>query len=228
MLPTTLALVDDHSEYADSLSNFLRERGLIVDVFTNRYKLLACGDPFGYDFYVAEVLQSGMEAVDLIKALRLRSTAGILMVSGRVEPENFTSTLDAGADMYVARPFFFETVAIAISAVYRRSRETGSESHIWRLDRRTQQLIAPGGATIDLTELDVALVECFLNAKGEAVTRNSLLSCLGQVANTNAAASLTATVYRLRRRIEKATSTLAPLRSKSRNGYVFQGVLEAR
>ena len=37
---------------------------------------------------------------------------------------------------------------------------------------------------------------------------------------------LSATIYRLRRRIERATPTLVPLQSKSRVGYVFRAPLQ--
>jgi DNA-binding response OmpR family regulator len=36
---------------------------------------------------------------------------------------------------------------------------------------------------------------------------------------------LHATIYRLRRRIERATPTLVPLQSQSRVGYVFKATL---
>lgn len=227
MLPKTLALIDDDREYAEFLSQFLREQGVRVDVFADSNDLLAHVDPYRYDFYVVDLNLPGVDGVNLIKVLRLRSAVGVLVVSGQLGPEVFTSVMGAGADMYLAKPVQFEQVAIAIKAVQRRAGATSAGNPAWRLDRRAQQLLAPDGARVDLSELDIAVVECFISANGEAVSRDELRNQLGQGADSLAADSLNATIYRLRRRIEKATPTSVPLQSKSRVGYIFRAPLQA-
>jgi two-component system, OmpR family, response regulator len=227
MLPKTLALIDDDREYAEFLSQFLREQGISVDAFPDSNDLLAHTDPYHYDFYLVDLHLPGVDGVNLIKVLRLRSSAGILVVSGQLGPEIFTSVIGAGADMYLAKPVQFEQVAIAIKAIQRRAGATSAGNPAWRLDRRAQQLLAPDGARVDLSELDLAVVECFVTANGETVSRDALRSQLGQGLDSAAADSLNATIYRLRRRIEKATPTAVPLQSKSRIGYIFRAPLQA-
>jgi two-component system, OmpR family, response regulator len=227
MLPKTLALIDDDREYAEFLSQFLREQGIGVDVFPDSNDLLTHLDPYRYDFYVVDLNLPGVDGVNLIKVLRRRSAVGILVVSGQLGPEVFTSVMGAGADMYLAKPVQFEQVAIAIKAVQRRAGATSAGNPMWRLDRRARQLLAPDGARVDLSEIDLAVVECFVTANGETVSRDALRIQLGQGADSESADSLNATIYRLRRRIEKATPTAVPLQSKSRIGYVFRAPLQA-
>lgn len=227
MLPKTLALIDDDREYAEFLSQYLGEQGISVDVFPDSNDLLVHIDPYRYDFYLVDLNLPGVDGVNLIKVLRLRTEAGILVVSGQLGPEVFTSVMGAGADMYLAKPVQFEQVAIAIKAVQRRAGATSAGNPTWRLDRRAQQLLAPDGARVDLSEIDLAVVECFVSANGETVSRDALRHQLGQGANSETADSLNATIYRLRRRIEKATPTTVPLQSKSRIGYVFRAPLQA-
>jgi two-component system OmpR family response regulator len=227
MFPKTLALIDDDREYAEFLSQFLGEQGISVDVFADSNDLLAHMDPYNYDFYVVDLNLPGVDGVNLIKVLRLRSSVGILVVSGQLGPEIFTSVISAGADMYLAKPVQFEQVAIAIKAIQRRAGATSAGNPAWRLDRRAQQLLAPDGARVDLSELDLAVVECFVTANGETVSRDALRNQLGQGVDSEAADSLNATIYRLRRRIEKATPTAVPLQSKSRIGYIFRAPLQA-
>ncbi len=226
MLPKTLALIDDDREFAEFLSQYLHEQGISVDVFTDSNVFLAGLDPYRYDFYVVDLNLPGVDGVNLIKVLRLRSGAGTLVVSGQLGPEVFTSVIDAGADMYLAKPVQFEQVAIAIKAVQRRAGATSAGNPAWRLDRRAHQLMAPDGAKIDLSAHDMAVLECFVAANGETVSRDSLRGHLGQ-GGDDAADSLNATIYRLRRRIEKATPTMVPLQSRSRMGYVFRAQLQA-
>lgn len=223
MLPQRLALIDDDREYGEFLAQYLRDRGVHVDLFDDSNRFLAHTDPYGYEFYVVDLMLPGIDGLDLIRILRLRTNAGVLVVSGRLDPDVFPKVVDAGADMYLAKPVTFEQVEVAVKAVRRRSGGTASPaSQAWRLDRRARQLLAPDGAVVDLSEIDVAVMECFLAAKGADVTREQLRRRLGQTEDGD---SLNATIYRLRRRIEKATPLLVPLQSRSRVGYVFKGEL---
>jgi DNA-binding response OmpR family regulator len=226
MLPKTLALIDDDREYAEFLSQYLREQGIRVDAFPDSNDLLTHADAYLYDFYVVDLMLPGVDGVNLIKVLRLRSAAGILVVSGQLAPDVFASVVAAGADMYLAKPVQFEQVAIAIKAVQRRAGATSAGNPAWRLDRRSHRLLAPDGARVDLSESDLAVLECFISANGEPVSRETLRTRLGHDADPEAGDSLNATIYRLRRRIEKATPTAVPLQSRSRVGYIFRAPLQ--
>jgi len=227
MLPKTLALVDDDREYSDGLSRYLREQGIAVDAFADSNDLLVHGDPYSYDFYVTDLMLPGVDGTDLIKVLRRRTNAGILVVSGRLAADTFKQIVTAGADMYLTKPLQFEQILLAIEAICRRSFAASATHNVWRLDRRLGQLIAPDGARIDLSEADRGLLECFVEAGGEVVQRETLLERLGRAAGPEAAGGLNATVFRLRRRIERATPATVPLQTKSGVGYAFRAPLEA-
>ena len=229
MLPTTLALVDDDKEFSEYLSQFLRQRGVRVDAFGDSNDLLAHADPFHYEFYVVDLMLPGVDGVDLIKVLRRRTNAGLLVVSGRLGPDVFGEVVSAGADMYLAKPVRFEQVAVALEAVQRRAGGQSAPALDWTLDRAARQLVAPDGARVDLSAIDLALLECFVAAGGEVVTRDTLRRRIGRPDDTtDGADNLSATIYRLRRRIERATPSLVPLHAKSRVGYVFRAPLAAR
>ncbi|TAK88750.1 MAG: response regulator transcription factor [Aquabacterium sp.] len=231
MLPKSLALIDDDKEYAEFLAQYLQEQGVRVDVFSDSNDLLVHADPYGYQFYLVDLMLPGIDGVDLIKLLRRRTTAGLVVVSGRLAPEVFKDVISAGADMYLTKPVQFEQVALAIKAVNRRISGNGQVQAEWRLERRTGQLVAPDGARVDLSDIDQALMECFVEAHGEVVSRDTLRQRIGKpdgkADDQEATDGLNATIYRLRRRIERATPLLVPLQSKSRVGYVFRAPLTA-
>jgi DNA-binding response OmpR family regulator len=135
--------------------------------------------------------------------------------------------VSAGADMYLAKPVQFEQVITAIEAVQRRARSASQAEAQWTLDRRARQLIAPDGAGVDLSDIDMSVLSCLLGAKGEPVTRDALCRALGRTPDGEAPDGLNAIVFRLRRRIERATPIAAPLQSKPRVGYVFRAPLKA-
>ncbi|MBW8831679.1 MAG: response regulator transcription factor [Burkholderiales bacterium] len=225
MLPKTLALIDDDLEYAELLTHYLRERGVQVRAYADSNDLLGDPQSHDYDFYVVDLTLPGIDGVDLIKILRKRSRAGLLVVSGRLGPEVFMNVITVGADMYLAKPVQFEQIEVAIKAVHRRVAEAQSSAVQWRLDRQARGLIAPDGARVDLSDADLAVLECFVHADGAVVTRDALRQRLGRGDSEDGSDGINATIYRLRRRIERATPSVVPLQSKSRVGYVFQAPL---
>lgn len=221
----SLALIDDDKEYSEFLGQYLRELGTEVFVYKDSNDLLADAEAFGHDFYLIDLMLPGVDGVELIKILRRRTDAGILVVSGRLGPDVFKDVIVAGADMYLVKPVQFEQVALAIEAVQRRVGKPPSPAAAWKFDRRAGELVAPDGTRVTLSDIDRTVVECFLDAHGEPVSRDTLRQRLGRVVQDDADDGLNATIYRLRRRIERATPALVPLHAKSRVGYVFRAPL---
>lgn len=229
MFPRSLALIDDDAEYTEYLADFLRDRGVQVRVFADSNDLITQDGAYDHGFYIVDLMLPGINGLDLIKLLRRRTDAGLLVVSGRLAPEVFNEVLGAGADMYLAKPVQFEQVALAIQAVQRRVAAASPANPPWRLDRRARQLVAPDGAVVDLSDSDLVVLECFAEAAGDTVTRDTLKQRLNRDAaepEDGSADSLNATIYRLRRRIEKATPVPVPLQAKSRVGYQFRATLK--
>jgi DNA-binding response OmpR family regulator len=227
MLPKTLALVDDDQEYRDYLSKYLFAQGVQVDAFGDSNDLLAHPDVYAYGFYVLDLMLPGIDGLDLIKVLRLRSQAGILVVSGRLAPEVFDHVLTAGADMYLAKPVNFGQVALAVKAVQRRVGSHHAHQADWHLDRRARRLMAPDGACVDLSDGDMKMMECFLSADGEVVARDALHVAMGREVAEEGTDGVYAAMYRLRRRIERVTPGNVPLQAKARVGYFFRAPLRS-
>ncbi len=223
MLPNTLALIDDDAEYTEFLAEHLRHQGVRVDVFPDSIDLLSHADAYSYGFYIVDLMLPGVDGTNLIKVLRRRTNAGVLVVSGRLAPEVFREVISAGADMYLTKPVHFDQISLAVEAVHRRTHQHESNQSDWTLDRKARQLIAPDGARTELSEIDLRVIECFVAAAGDTVSRESLAHQLERDADQD----LNAVIFRLRRRIEKSTPVALPLQSKSRVGYVFRAPLKA-
>jgi DNA-binding response OmpR family regulator len=181
---------------------------------------------------VLDLMLPGIGGLDLLKLLRRRTQAGVLVVSGQLADDVFEQVMRAGADMYLAKPLRFEQVAIAIESVHRRVQPVSNPTgRGWRLDEWARKLQAPDGAVVELSDADIAVLKCFVNAGGEVVSRDTLSASLselkGRQHGDDQTDGLNATIFRLRRRIEKATPTLLPLQTKSRVGYVFKAPLTA-
>jgi two-component system, OmpR family, response regulator len=224
-LPSTLALIDDDPEYADYLAQTLRERGVAVTVFGDSDEFLTSAGAFDFEFYIIDLTLPGVDGLDLLRLIRRKGPAGIVVVSGRVGDDVFDAVLRAGADMYLMKPVRAEQVALAIEAVQRRLVASRTHASVWRLERAGRTLVAPEGTRIELSEGDFAVMECFASAGGSTVTRATLCERLGRDPATEADNLLHAAIYRLRRRIERATPSAVPLHSEPKVGYIFKGRL---
>jgi len=227
MLPQSLALVDDDIEYTRFLADYLRSRGIRVDTFVDGSELLTHPDVFGYEFYLVDLMLPGIDGLELIRVIRRRTSAGVLVVSGKLAPDVFDQVIGAGADMYLAKPVQFTQVALAIQAVQRRARPAGSGEKRWVLERRARRLITPSGDRVDLSLADLRVLECLLAAEGAVITREALRASLRGDAPADAADGVNSAIYRLRRKIERATPDAVPLHSVSRVGYSFRAPLVA-
>jgi two-component system, OmpR family, response regulator len=227
MLPKTLAIIDDDVDFTDSFSAYMREQGVDVKVFCDSGDLLASESPFGFDFYVVDLMLPTVEGDQLIRILRKRTNAGVLVVSGKLGRSVFEGVVDAGADMYLDKPVTLEQILLVTKALQRRAELRGLREQGWVVDLRASQLLAPDGAKVDLSDTDLTVLRCFLDADGGIVTRETLVQRLGRNDANTLDNTLHATIYRLRRRIEKASSSLVPLQSEPRIGYVFRAPLKA-
>lgn len=225
MLPATLALVDDDPEYSEFLAQHLRNQGVQVQVYSDSSDLLADIEPYRFDFYVLDLMLPGVNGTELLRILRKRNQAGVLIVSGRLGPEVFAEVINAGADMYLTKPVTFEQVELAVRAVHRRIMTTAQIATAWKLDSHRSLLMAPDGQSVELSPTDLMLMQCFLKAQGAVVGRDQIRELLGYPIASESDNSLHATIYRLRRRIEKATPLAVPLQSQQKVGYQFRAPL---
>ena len=226
MLPHSLAIVEDDPEYAEYLGQYLSQRGVSTRVFGDSNDLLADVSAFSFGAYVLDLTLPGVDGIELIRILRKRTQAGILVVSGRLAREAFEQAISAGADMHLAKPVSFEQVELAITAIQRRVGPMSITNDGWTMDRAAGELLAPDGARIPLSGTDQVVLQCFAEAHGAVVTKEQLNQCLGRPSQAGADNGLNATIYRLRRRIEQVTPLQVPLQSQHRVGYWFRAPLQ--
>jgi two-component system response regulator MprA len=98
----------------------------------------------------------------------------ILMLTARAEVDSRVAGLDAGADDYLAKPFALAELLARVRALLRRA--GAGDSDVLRfsdleLDSGTRE-VKRGGASIDLTRTEFALLELFLRNPRQVLTRS--------------------------------------------------------
>jgi DNA-binding response OmpR family regulator len=240
-LPATVAVVDPDALFAQGVVAALQAQGVAARWFADAESLLTSDTPFDHQFYLLEQALPGLSGASLLQVLRRRSQAGALVLAPSLGAAALAQALAAGADMGLAKPVPLDLLVLAMRAVYRRSRLGGLADQVnpapaatpapapagpaaWKLLLQARQLQMPDGQVIPLSANDVAVLHLLAQAPGHAVTRAALVQALG-LTEDGPANLLAATIYRLRRRVERVFEGVLPLQSRAGVGYVFKAPL---
>jgi two-component system response regulator CpxR len=136
-----------------------------------------------YQLAVLDVMLPGVSGFDLLRSIRATSRIPVLMLTARGDDVDRIVGLELGADDYLSKPFNPRELVARIRAVLRRippdARGAG--------DRVPAQLtvddvamdlgprvVRRGGAPVELTAVEFALLELLLRAAGSVVRREDL------------------------------------------------------
>ena len=226
-----VALVDVDPPFSHYMARLLQARGVAATAFADVAGLQADGP--GTGLVVLSLGLPGMDDLSLLRRLRQRGHAGLLLLSDVVPPAHTDRLLAAGADLVLAKPVSVEQLLLALQAVQQRRGTArppqpgpGGEPP-WLLLGGTGQLRTPGGLLIDLGPADRTVLHVLARAPGHAASRVTLAEALG-LPGDDPDNRVTATLYRLRRRLERHTAGAVPLQRQDRSSYVFNARLASR
>jgi len=216
-----IAIIDDDREYASNLAEYLTARRFRAQVFRSAEAFLAAPEG-AFAYHLVDLGLPGLDGLDLIALLRARGSRAIIAITGRLGPDAFNSALVAGADLYLAKPIRFDQVVFSIQALQRRfAPEAGAVEPHWRLLPEAAALRPPGdGGAIPLTPHELGLLQALTLAEGATLSRRALAHHLGIEPGADFG-NLSALIYRLRRKIEAASPSPAPIRTVHGIGYAM-------
>jgi len=130
-----------------------------------------------YDVIVLDVMLPGGEGFALCADIRKRGVATpILMLTARDAVHDRVRGLEAGADDYLVKPFAFTELLARTRALARRP--PGLASRVVKVADLEVDLaahrVSRGGAPIDLTAKEFALLELFVTHHGRVVDRAAI------------------------------------------------------
>jgi DNA-binding response OmpR family regulator len=82
------------------------------------------GEPF--DIALIDLMLPGIDGFEVCRTLRRVSDIPIIMVTARTDSHDVVAGLEAGADVYVSKPFMAKELSARIRALLRRARGQGT------------------------------------------------------------------------------------------------------
>lgn len=201
-----LLVVEDDPDLNRQLVTAFQEAGYVVDSATDGEDGHFLGDTEPYD---AVVLDLGLPEMDGVTVLEKWRRDGrmmpVLILTARDRWSDKVAGFDAGADDYVAKPFFMEEVLARIRALLRRASGHATselECGPLRVDTRTSRVTVNGSA-VKLTSLEYRLIEYLIHHQGRIISRTELVEHLYDQDFDRDSNTIEVFVGRLRRKLGK-------------------------
>jgi DNA-binding response OmpR family regulator len=231
-----ILLVEDDDGMRVLVTRALRETGFRVTGCRSGAEMWSLLPDVAVDLVLLDVMLPGASGLDLLRALRARSTVPVIMVSARAEEADRVLGLELGADDYVAKPFGRPELLARVRAVLRRASLVPSASAAqraeilafagWRLDLRSRALLDPEGAGVDLSGAEYDLLLVFLEHPGRVLERERILELSRGRLGSPSDRSVDTLVSRLRRKLEPPEGTPPPIKTVRGSGYMLAAKVE--
>lgn len=173
-----ILVVEDEVRLASGLKAGFEAEGFAVDVAHTGTDGLWLGRENSYDVIVLDIMLPGMNGYKVCEALRHHEVwSPILMLTAKDGDWDQIEALDTGADDYLTKPFSFDVLLARVRALIRRGRGARPATLTagdLTLDPSTRA-VHRGGAPIELTSREFAVLEYLLRRKGEVVSKTDIL-----------------------------------------------------
>ncbi|MFY0312869.1 response regulator transcription factor [Leisingera sp. D0M16] len=203
-----ILLVEDNTNSVETLTRLLERENMSVFSTGNGEDALCIAQYPDIDLILLDLGLPDIHGHEVIRRLRATgSKTPVLVLSGEDNLDSRVYCLRQGADDFLAKPFQFSELLARIFAVTRRSRGYfESEIKVGRLKLQLgKNSVEADGRTLALSNNEYKVLETLLLRAGRLVTKDSLLSVMYSTPEVPDAKILDVYVYRLRKKIDKAT-----------------------
>jgi DNA-binding response OmpR family regulator len=225
----SVLIVDDDVRLAEMLQDYLVRHEIALTARHDGLRGLEAARTGQYDLMLLDVMLPDIDGLEVLRRLRTVSDMYVLLLSARGEAADRVLGLRLGADDYLPKPFNPEELVARIGAILRRGTarrsSTADAPPRLALDGLSIDLDSHAafyeGHILELTNIELQLLESFLESPGIVLTREDLMMRVFQRAFHPLDRSLDMYVSRLRRKLRSATPLGERIKTIRSLGYLF-------
>jgi two-component system KDP operon response regulator KdpE len=206
-MPGRILIIDDEPQITRVLRAALSAQGYDVRTANDPEEGLQVYRDWSPDLVVTDLMMEGMSGVEITRAIRVRSTTPILVLSVRDHERAKVEALDAGADDYVTKPFGIQELLARVRAHLRRAPERTSaaiEAGDFVLDESAHSITVLG-KPIHLTPKEFDLLIHLARHAGKVMTHRALLTSVWGAQSAHQPEYLRVFVGQVRKKLEAET-----------------------
>lgn len=174
-----LLLAEDEKELSNALCVLFKHNNYDIDAVYNGEDALYYAKNITYDAIILDIMMPKMDGITVLKKLRsLKITTPILLLTAKGQLDDKVLGLEAGADDYLAKPFFMKELLARIKALTRRYENNyENEIHIGNIVVDTLRYeIKCNGNIASLTNKEFQILEYLIKSKNHILSMDDFLN----------------------------------------------------
>ena len=220
-------VVEDEPDIALGLKDDLVVEGHEVTVVTDGPTALRTGREPRWDVIVLDVMLPKVDGFEVCRQLRHAGIrTPIILLTARTQEADKVLGLEIGADDYVTKPFSPRELRARIKAVTRRHGDGDGPAQYAFGDvvvDFTRAELRRGPAPVDMTPIELKLLETFVRKRGRVLTREQLLDAVWGPGVHVTDRAVDTHIVNLRKKVEPAPADPTFVVSVRGRGYRFDG-----
>lgn len=224
-----ILLIEDEIHIAQGIIFNLEADGFLVAHAETGNAALAALSVEHFSLVVLDLMLPDMDGLQICQMIREKNKRlPILILTARGNEDDRIRGLELGADDYMTKPFNLSEFLLRVQGMLRRSewyRPEADVSEIYRfgineVDFRGRRAKTAHG-TIDLTELEMRMLQLFFSREDETLGRPELLQSVWGVSPESETRTLDNFIVRLRKYFELDPSRPVHFLTERGRGYRF-------
>jgi two-component system KDP operon response regulator KdpE len=220
-------VVDDEPGIVRAVQTNLSRHDFRVETATTGCEALEAYDRARPDVVLLDLGLPDMDGLDVIRAIRRRASAPIIVLSAREAEHDKVAALELGADDYLTKSFGVNELLVRVRVALRHAARpaTGTEPVI-RFDELEVDLerrrVTADGVDVHLTPTEWDLIKLFAGHPDKVLTDRAIMNAVWWGASDRAQAhSLHVYVGRLRKKLEDGPGARHHILTEPGVGYRF-------
>lgn len=214
-----IVLVEDHAAFRKVTAEMLRQEGHRVTELTCAEDLDDSIGGQGVDIFILDLNLPGEDGISLARRLRLvQPEVGIIMLTGRDQPQDMAEGFQTGADQYLVKPVPVPLLLAVIGRLSRRLRAETVGAGCLILELTRLILRGPTGET-GLSAAEATLLTALARALDQRLALFQVGELLGQGEDQFNKASIEVRIARLRKKLLSVGAPRNCLKALRNEGY---------
>jgi DNA-binding response OmpR family regulator len=223
----TILVVEDDAGIRVVLQDALVSQGYEVAAAENGIKGLELAKELRPDLVILDVMLPLMDGFEVCKRIRKEGiTSPVMMLTVKDEEVDKVLGLELGADDYVTKPFSVKELLARVKALLRRVEDYQNEMSVYsfgnvELDFKKFES-RKEGKDLDLTPLELRILELLISRKGQVITRDEFLDRIWGIDNLSVShRTVDSHIAHIRRKVEDNPAHPRHILSVHSIGYKF-------
>jgi len=223
----TILIVEDDKYIMSLISMLLKDEGYKTFFAVTGKEAIALFYANNPDITLLDLGLPDIDGIEVIRKIRERSNAPIIVVSAREEENEIINALDRGADDYITKPFYTGELLARIRVAQRKiSSLTNPENlEVFTCENLTvdytKGLVFVDQNEVHLTPMEYKLLKLLIANRGKVLTHNYIINQIWGYGEVGDVKSLRVFMASLRRKIERDTANPRFILTQVGIGYRF-------